>query len=98
MPLPARFTGSWALRRLLGAGPAGQRALVEAGSRRALEVNWVAEPGFTMPNRRKYPWQWLWDSCFHAIAWSGLGDPRCITELESMFSLQLPNGFMPHMG
>lgn len=51
-----------------------------------------------MPNRRKYPWQWLWDSCFHAIAWSALGDERCCTELETLFSLQLPSGFLPHMG
>ena len=51
-----------------------------------------------MPNRRKYPWQWLWDSCFHALAWSALGDARCSRELENVFSLQLPNGFVPHMG
>jgi hypothetical protein len=51
-----------------------------------------------MPNRRKYPWQWLWDSCFHSIAWSALGDARCRTELETLFSLQQPNGFLPHMG
>ncbi len=51
-----------------------------------------------MPNRRKYPWQWLWDSCFHAIAWSRLGDPRGTKELETVLSLQLPSGFVPHMG
>ncbi|HWW91678.1 MAG TPA: hypothetical protein VNY35_12970 [Solirubrobacteraceae bacterium] len=31
-------------------------------------------------------------------AWSALGDERCCTEMESLFSLQLPNGFLPHMG
>lgn len=51
-----------------------------------------------MPNAKSYPWQWLWDSCFHAIAWSGLGDDRAVTELESLFALQLPSGFLPHMG
>ena len=71
---------------------------VEAACRDLLERNWVATPGFTMPNRRKYPWQWLWDSCFHAIAWSGLGDARCVTELETLLALQLPSGFVPHMG
>jgi Mannosylglycerate hydrolase MGH1-like glycoside hydrolase domain len=98
MRVLADFAGRRRLKRFLGASAAGRRALVEAESRRALESNWVAQPGFTMPNRRKYPWQWLWDSCFHAIAWSALGDPRCRTELESLFSLQLPNGFLPHMG
>jgi hypothetical protein len=75
-----------------------RRDSVEAASRRILERNWVAAPGFTMPNRRKYPWQWLWDSCFHAIAWARLGDPRCVTELESLLALQLPSSFVPHMG
>jgi len=79
--------------------PADRRhATVEAACRQILEGNWVATAGFTAPNRRKYPWMWLWDSCFHAIAWSGLGDPRGVRELESVLSLQLPSGFVPHMG
>ena len=78
--------------------PEERRHSVEAASRRILERNWVPTPGFTMPNRKKYPWQWLWDSCFHAIAWSRLGDPRGVKELESVLSLQLPSGFVPHMG
>ncbi|HEY4451754.1 MAG TPA: hypothetical protein VGN13_09195 [Solirubrobacteraceae bacterium] len=78
--------------------PQQRRGSVEAASRRILERHWVASPGFTMPNRRKYPWMWLWDSCFHAIAWSGLGDSRGVRELENVLSLQLPNGFVPHMG
>jgi hypothetical protein len=82
----------------MGLAPTRRRELVERGCRLVLERNWVATPGFTMPNRRKYPWQWLWDSCFHAIAWSALGDPRCVVELETLFSLQLPNGFLAHMG
>jgi hypothetical protein len=78
--------------------PEERRAAVDAASRRILEGNWVAAKGFTVPNRRKYPWLWLWDSCFHAIGWSRLGDARGVTELESVLSLQLPNGFVPHMG
>jgi hypothetical protein len=98
MRVGARLAGRRKLKQLLGASPERRRAIIDAQSRRALEFNWVAEPGFTMPNRRKYRWQWLWDSCFHAIAWSALGDERCVTELESVFSLQLPTGFLPHMG
>jgi hypothetical protein len=75
-----------------------RRESVDAACRGVLERNWVATPGFTMPNRRKYPWLWLWDSCFHAIAWSSLGDPRGVEELQSVLSLALPNGFVPHMG
>src|SRR3974377_1820770 len=77
----------------------GQRpAPGEGAGRGVLEGNWVPTPGFTMPNRRKYPWIWLWDSCFHAIAWSRLGDARGVKELESVLSLQLASGFVPHMG
>jgi Trehalase len=94
----ARLAGRRNFKRLMSAPSRRRRALVDAASRRALERNWVGEHGFTMPNRRKYPWQWLWDSCFHAIAWSALGDDRCRTELESLFALQLPSGFLPHMG
>ena len=75
-----------------------RRAAVDAACREILERNWVASAGYTLPNRRKYPWMWLWDSCFHAIARSRFGDPRCVTELETVFSLQLPSGFVPHMG
>jgi hypothetical protein len=62
-----------------------------------LDAAWVERPGYTAPNPQRYPWQWLWDSCFHAIAWAMLGDRRCVTELESVFSGQLPSGFMPNM-
>jgi hypothetical protein len=66
-------------------------------SRAVLDSAWVANPGYTAPNPKKYPWQWLWDSCFHAIAWCLLGDRRAVRELESLFAAQLPSGFLPNM-
>jgi hypothetical protein len=78
--------------------PEQRRDTVEAACREVLERHWVASAGYTMPNPHKYPWIWLWDCCFHAIAWSRLGDARAVTELEAVLSLQLPNGFVPHMG
>jgi hypothetical protein len=74
------------------------RTTIQQACQRILDATWVPTPGFTMPNAKSYPWQWLWDSCFHVIAWAGLGDHRAVVELESLFALQLPNGFMPHMG
>jgi hypothetical protein len=44
-----------------------------------------------------YPHLWLWDSCFHALAWLGLGDDRCVEELAAVFVAQTPEGFVPHM-
>jgi hypothetical protein len=67
------------------------------GARRVLEGAWRPEHGYCVPNARTYPHQWLWDSCFHSIAWAALGDPRAVVELRSMFSRQFGNGFVPHM-
>ena len=53
--------------------------------------------GYTSPNLEVYPWQWLWDSCFHAIVWSRLGDERAIDELANVFARQDETGFVPHM-
>lgn len=62
-----------------------------------LERCWRADAGFCTPNPTVYPHQWLWDSCFHAIAWAALGDVRAVSELETCLRGQLPNGFVPHM-
>jgi hypothetical protein len=62
-----------------------------------LDAHW-REPGFTVPNAQTYPWQWLWDSCFHAIVWAHLGEPeRAISELECVFARQHETGFVPHI-
>ncbi len=62
-----------------------------------LGAHWRAE-GYTVPNGRVYPWQWLWDSCFHAIVWAELGEPeRAITELRSALADQDALGFVPHL-
>ena len=53
---------------------------------------------FTVPNARVYPWQWLWDSCFHSIIWAELGDSdRAVQELTSLFAHQDDDGFVPHV-
>jgi hypothetical protein len=63
-----------------------------------LEAHWRPE-GYTSPNLATYPWQWLWDSCFHAIAWAEAGDDRAVVELATVFAGQDPDtGFVPHMG
>lgn len=64
--------------------------------RAMLEAHWVPE-GYAAPNANVYPWQWLWDSCFHALIWTELGDDRGTTELAAMFGPQDAAGFVPHM-
>jgi hypothetical protein len=69
-----------------------------AGALDVLERHWQLE-GYTAPSASRYPYQWLWDSCFHAIAWAHLGRPdRALTELRTVFHWQTPSGFVPHIG
>ena len=73
------------------------RSEVIEGAKRVLGHAWNPDMRCCFPHRYAYPHQWLWDSCFHVIAWASLGDRRGIEELESLFSGQLPNGFLPHI-
>jgi len=72
-------------------------AHVRAGATTVLHRAWQPQLGYCRPNRRTYPHLWLWDSCFHSIAWSAIGDLRALRELEAAFAGQLANGFLPHM-
>lgn len=70
---------------------------LRAESLRILEAAWRPS-GFCVPNGATYPWQWLWDSCFHAIAWAELGRPdRAVTELATSMAGQAADGFVPHL-
>jgi hypothetical protein len=53
--------------------------------------------GYTAPSPERYPWQWLWDSCFHAIVWAELGDERGLIELTRLLDAQDDDGFVPHV-
>ena len=54
--------------------------------------------GFCVPNPTTYPWQWLWDSCFHAVVWAHLGDERAPRRARAArSSAQDDDGFVPHL-
>ncbi|MEQ8717198.1 MAG: hypothetical protein RIE08_06270 [Acidimicrobiales bacterium] len=77
--------------------PAGDGADLVARSRALLDRHWRAA-GYTVPNEAVYPWQWLWDSCFHALVWNRLGRPdRAIAETRRALGAADPTGFVPHM-
>ena len=46
---------------------------VTAEAERVLRQNWLEgrrgelSYAYTQPSPGRYPWQWYWDSCFHAI-------------------------------
>jgi glycogen debranching enzyme len=52
---------------------------------------------FTVPSPDTYPFQWLWDSCFHAIILSHFDLKAAKREIQSVLSHPLPSGMLPHM-
>ncbi len=52
---------------------------------------------YTIPSEDTYPYQWFWDSCFHAIALSYFDTAQAKAELRSLVSAQFKNGMIPHM-
>jgi hypothetical protein len=69
---------------------------VVAAARAVLEAAWHPG-GYTAPSPERYPWQWLWDSCFHAIAWAAVGDDRGVVELDRLLGARDHDGFVPHV-
>jgi hypothetical protein len=86
-------------------GDLGHRGTLPTGAeladraREVLEAAWRDDPpgGFCVPNADTYPWQWLWDSCFHAVVWAHLGDDRALVELATSLRAQDADGFVPHI-
>lgn len=52
---------------------------------------------YTIPSPDTYPYQWLWDSCFHAIILSHINLADAKEELLSLVMAQFENGMLPHM-
>jgi hypothetical protein len=80
----------------------------EESSRAALEVlarnrrrGRAAYPQFsydyTCPSPDTYPFQWNWDSAFHAIALARADPGRAQQELITLLTSMQPRGFLPHM-
>ncbi len=52
---------------------------------------------YTCPSPGRYPYQWFWDSCFHAIVLSHWEPEWAQQELRSLASVQTADGFIPHV-
>lgn len=72
---------------------------IEAASDALLKKNrrYHKEHQYTVPSPKTYPYQWLWDSCFHAISLSYLDPIAAQKELKSILAMQYPDGMLPHM-
>ncbi len=55
------------------------------------------EYSFVCPSLVGYPFQWFWDSCFHAIALIHLDQEQAKAEMRTLMSGALPDGFIPHI-
>jgi hypothetical protein len=51
---------------------------------------------FSVPSPRSYPWQWYWDSCFHAIVRARYDRPGARAELETLLAAAKDDGFIGH--
>ncbi len=52
---------------------------------------------YTVPSPSTYPYQWLWDSCFHAIILTHFNTEDAKKELLSLVAKQFDDGMLPHM-
>jgi glycogen debranching enzyme len=52
---------------------------------------------YTVPSPETYPYQWLWDSCFHAIILAKFDPDAAISELHAILSRQYADGLVPHI-
>jgi glycogen debranching enzyme len=52
---------------------------------------------YTVPDPAAYPYQWLWDSCFHAIVLCQFDPADAKRELLALVNRQFNNGMIPHM-
>ncbi|HEX7586760.1 MAG TPA: trehalase family glycosidase [Anaerolineae bacterium] len=68
------------------------------GNRHAGKSQWENRSfDFVCPSNVTYPFQWLWDSCFHAIALSHIDVKLAEQELLCLLQAAQPDGFIPHM-
>jgi Glycosyl hydrolase family 63 C-terminal domain len=69
-----------------------------AGNRQRGYAAWCdRDYDFVCPSGTTYPFQWFWDSCFHAIVLSHLDPVRAESELSSLLANQQPDGFVAHV-
>jgi hypothetical protein len=73
-----------------------------ASARALLEANWREGDyrgrhyAFSVPSPRSYPWQWYWDSCFHAIVRARYDTARSRAELLTLLTAMREDGFIGH--
>ena len=87
---------------LTGPAESGPAFDVAGEVRALLENNWRdghyrgRDYAFSVPSPRSYPWQWYWDSCFHAIVRRRYDPAKSRAELETLLGAMTEDGFIGH--
>ena len=77
---------------------AAQAKEVLAGNRHHGRSRWENRTfDYVCPSNTTYPFQWFWDSCFHAIALTHVDVKLAQQEILCLLQAAQPNGFIPHM-
>jgi hypothetical protein len=85
------------ITRRLGAMTDAVRALYDRNRQRGYAEWCQREYDFVCPSMGTYPFQWFWDSCFHAVALSHVDVERSRIEIRSLLANQQPDGFIAHV-
>ena len=75
----------------------GAESLLRSNVKRGYDRTFNREYVYVCPSIADYPWQWFWDSCFHAIALSHFDSDLAKNELRNLVSVQRQDGFIPHV-
>jgi glycogen debranching enzyme len=74
-----------------------EAARILAQNRRTGHAAWNdRDYAYVVPSPRSYPFQWFWDSCFHAIALTHVNGEWAKQELVTLLEGAQPDGFIPH--
>ncbi len=74
-----------------------EAARILARNRRTGHADWNGQDyAYVVPSPGSYPFQWFWDSCFHAIALTHVNLDWAREELLTLIHGAQPDGFIPH--
>ena len=74
-----------------------EAARILAQNRRTGHADWNGRDyAYVVPSPGSYPFQWFWDSCFHAIALTHVNLDWARDELTTLLAGAQPSGFIPH--
>lgn len=74
-----------------------EAAQILAENRRTGHAAWNGQDyAYVVPSAGSYPFQWFWDSCFHAIALTHVNRDWARQEIETLLKGATSSGFIPH--